>query len=92
MPATSQLYGAAPGWQLKSGARLAADPARGTSLVLPPGASAISPGFCADLDYPHFRFFNRFVAKDPAGGKILVEVVYPQLANPEWTDVIEFDG
>jgi hypothetical protein len=32
------------------------------------------------------------VAKDPAGGKILVEVVYPKLANPEWTDVIEFDG
>src|SRR3712207_5681261 len=40
----------APGWQLSSGARLAADPARGTSLVLPPGGSAISPGFCVDLD------------------------------------------
>ena len=84
--------GAAPGWQLKSGARLAADPARGTSLVLAPGASALSPGFCVDLDYPYFRFFNRFVAKDPSKGEILVEVVYPQLRNPEWTEVTKFDG
>ena len=82
----------APGWQLRNGAKLATDAARGVSLVLPPGGSAISPGMCVDLDYPHFRFFNKFVAKDPAGGKILVEVVYPQLASPEWTDVIEFDG
>ena len=82
----------APGWQLKSGAKLAADPSRGTSLVLPPGASAISPGFCVDLDYPHFRFFNHFVAKDPSKGEILVEVVYPQLRSPEWTEVSKFDG
>ena len=47
---------------------------------------------CVDLDYPHFRFAHKFVGKDPAGGKILVEVVYPQLRSPEWTEVIDFDG
>ena len=47
---------------------------------------------CIDLNYPHFRFANKFVATDPAVGKIRVEVVYPKLAYPEWTDVIEFDG
>ena len=89
---SGSFSGAVSGWQLRSGAKLAADTARGTSLVLPPGASAISPGMCVDLDYPYFRFFNKFVAKDPAGGKILVEVVYPQLANPHWTEVKDFDG
>lgn len=89
---SGSFTGPVAGWQLGTGAKLAADTARGTSLVLAPGASAISPGMCVDLDYPHLRFFNKFVAKDPAGGKIRVEVVYPQLANPHWTDVIEFDG
>lgn len=82
----------APGWQLRNGARLAPDAARGTSLVLPTGASAISPGFCVDLDYPHFRFANRFIARDPSKGEILVEVVYPKLARPDWTEVSKFDG
>lgn len=91
-PSGSFAGATAPGWQLHNGARLAADSARGTSLALPPGASAISPAMCVDLDFPHFRFANKFVARDPAGGKIRVEVVYPQLQSPEWTDVIEFDG
>ena len=91
-PSGSFTGAAAPGWQLRGGAKLAADAVRGTSLALPPGGSAISPGMCVDLDYPHFRFANKFVAKDPAGGKILVEVVYPQLRSPEWTEVIDFDG
>ena len=91
-PNGSFTNGIAPGWQLAGGAKLASDAVRGVSLVLPPGGSAISPGMCVDLDYPHFRFFSKFVAKDPAGGKILVEVVYPQLARPEWTEVKEFDG
>ena len=47
---------------------------------------------CVDLDYPHFRFANRFVAKDPTKGEINVEVVYPLLARPEWTEVTKFGG
>ena len=89
---SGSFTGAVSGWQLRNGAKLATDTVRGTSLALPPGASAISPGMCVDLDYPHFRFFNKFVAKDPAGGKILIEVTYPSLPGPEWTEVKEFDG
>jgi hypothetical protein len=91
-PSGSFTGASAAGWQFRGDASLAADAARGTSLTLRPGASAISPGMCVDLDYPHFRFANKFVARDPSKGKILVEVVYPQLRSPEWTEVIDFDG
>jgi len=82
----------APGWQLQGGARLAPDSVRGVGLALPAGASAISPGMCVDLDYPHLRFAQKVVGKDPAGLEIKAEVVYPQLSDPVWTDVKQFDG
>lgn len=84
--------GVAPGWQLRSGARLGADAGRGTSLVLPAGASAISPGMCVDLDYPHLRFAHKVVGKNASGVEIMVEVVYPRLPDPVWTEVKQFDG
>ena len=73
----------APGWQFTGGARLAADPARGPSLVIPPGASAISPGFCVDLALSALPVLQPASSPtDPSKGRILVEVVYPQLAGP----------
>lgn len=84
--------GVARGWQLRAGARLATDFGRGAGLALPAGASAVSPGMCVDLDYPHFRFANKVVGKGAKGVEIKIEVVYPQLADPEWTEVKQFDG
>jgi hypothetical protein len=39
----------APGWQLRGGARIVSDPARGAGLALPAGASVVSPAVCIDL-------------------------------------------
>jgi hypothetical protein len=80
------------GWQLKDGARLVSDAARGTALGLPAGASAISPGMCVDLDYPHLRLAHKVVGKGASNIELLTEVVYPQLPAPEWTEVKQFDG
>ncbi len=77
----------APSWQLAGGARV-----DGGSLVLPAGASAISPGMCVDLDYPHLRFAHQVVGAKASDMEIRVEVVYPQLAQPEWVEVKHFDG
>jgi hypothetical protein len=82
----------APGWQLRNGARFVGDGARGVGLALPPGASAISPGMCVDLDYPHFRFAHKVVGRNAGGVEINVEVTYPQLKRPVWTEVKQFDG
>jgi len=84
--------GVAPGWQLRDGARLAADKARGEGLALPAGASAISPAMCVDLDYTHLRFAHKVVGKDRSGVEIKVEVVYPRFGEPGWKEVKQFDG
>ena len=69
------------GWQLTGGAALAAGSGplrRGTtkSLRLPAGATATSPVFCVDLDYPTFRFFHaRGVSP------LSVDVIYPMLGT-----------
>ena len=56
--------------------------AANSSLRLRPGASATSPTFCVDLDYPTMRFFSAQVA---AGGaaKLNVDVIYPNLARSQ---------
>ena len=73
----------AAGWKLAGGALtvsgegmlgLGADSA---SLQLPAGASATSPTFCVDLNYPTFRFFAAQL--DPGKGKLSVDVVYPAI-------------
>jgi hypothetical protein len=48
----------------------------GSSLELPPGASATSPASCVTLTYPTLRFF----AGSDRPGKVAVEVVYD-----DWT-------
>jgi hypothetical protein len=45
------------------------------SLHLPAGASATSPAFCIDLDYPSFRFFGR------GSGDLEIDVVYPKVTG-----------
>lgn len=90
-PNGSFTGGAAPGGQLAGGARFATDSVRGTSLVLPAGASAVSPGMCVDLDYPHLRLARKAVG-NAAGLELRSEVVYPQLREPAWTEVKQFDG
>ena len=85
--------GAVPGWQLLDGARSPQIPCAGHRSRCPPGASAISPGMCVDLDYPHFRFFHQFVGqgsgrrRDPASRSST-----RSLPGPEWTEVKQFDG
>ena len=77
------------GWQLTGGAALAAGSGplrRGTvrSLRLPAGATATSPVFCVDLDYPTFRFFHARGASP-----LSVDVIYPVLGakKPKATSV-----
>jgi len=79
--------GGAGGWQLENGAFVGG--ASGGlnvlgmstgSLSLPAGASAVSPTFCVDERYPHFRFsyVQESLEED---ADIRVEVVYPGLAK-----------
>lgn len=84
--------GVAPGWQLRNGARIVSDPARGPGLALPAGASVVSPAMCVDLNYPHLRFAQKVVGTNAGGVEIRVDVVYPQNRNPVWTEVKQFDG
>ena len=72
----------ATGWQLAGGARLATDVTRGVGLALPAGASAISPGMCVDLDYPHLRFAQKVVGKNAAGLEIRAEVGSGRASSP----------
>ena len=82
----------APGWLLGGGARLASDTARGPGIVLPAGTSAISPAMCVDLNYPHLRFAHKVTGKNASGVEIGIEVVYPQVDDPMWTEVKKLDG
>lgn len=73
-------------WTLTGGARLAdgSGPLRfgaaRSSLQLSPGASATSPVFCVDLDYPTMRFFSvQRAAK--SSSKLDVDVIYPALGT-----------
>jgi hypothetical protein len=91
-PHGSFTDGVAPGWQLRGGASFVDDPARGTSLNLPAGASVISPGMCVDLNYPHARLAHKVVGAGASNLELRVEVVYPQLASPGWTAVRQFGG
>ena len=73
-------------WSLAGGATLT--PGSGplrlgaarSSLRLPPGASATSPVFCVDLDYPTMRFFStqRVLGSN---SKLNVDVIYPALGT-----------
>jgi hypothetical protein len=75
----------ADGWQLDGGASIS--PADGglqvlgtsqNALDLPVGGSAVSPTFCVDERYSHFRF--SFAQDSPdADADVRVEVVYPGL-------------
>jgi hypothetical protein len=50
----------APGWTLDAGATLTDSPAgTGTSLSLPPGASAVSPPICVTRDHVSARLFGQ---------------------------------
>jgi hypothetical protein len=74
------------GWQLSGAASLVSgnEPFRvlgashATSLRLRPGASATSPSFCIDLDYPTFRFFAAQVQAVADAG-LQVDVIYPDV-------------
>jgi hypothetical protein len=49
------------------------------SMTVPPSGSALSPAMCVDLHYPIFRFMAK-PAKTT--GRLKIEVVYPDSANP----------
>jgi hypothetical protein len=77
------------GWRFTGGAALAAGSGplrRGTSssLRIPAGATATSPVFCVDLDYPTFRFFHA-----QGASPLSVDVIYPALGakKPKATTV-----
>lgn len=88
------LYAPAPGgsfddgpggWQLDGGATVgAADGGLNVlgmstgALDLPVGSSALSPTFCVDERYPHFRFSYAQASLDE-DSDVRVEVVYPGL-------------
>lgn len=80
------------GWQLRDGATLDQSSSRGAAIALPAGASAISPMFCVDLLFPHARLAHRTIGGDPDGLKLRIEVVYPLVTTPVWTEVKAFDG
>jgi hypothetical protein len=93
------------GWQLAGGAKVISTD-KGRSLQLPRGASAISPSMCLDLNYPTFRMYHKVVKPktgllgsilglvlgSPEDADIRVEVVYPALVAPLWTEMTRFDG
>jgi hypothetical protein len=74
-----------PAWRLTGGAALTDNDAvlglgaDEGSLSLPAGATATSPVFCVDLDYPTFRFFAAQADEDK--GKLSVDVIYPAIAQ-----------
>jgi len=74
----------ADGWQLAGGAAIAVGSSAFSplgsgerSLQLPAGSSAISPAFCVDERYPHFRISVGQLGAKKA--KVRVSVVYPGL-------------
>jgi hypothetical protein len=87
------------GWQLSGGAKrvtesdpvhLGANDGDGV-LAMPRGGVAISPTMCVDLDYPTFRLLGKAVRR-PDSAAFRIEIVYPDVPNPHWEDVAEFDG
>jgi hypothetical protein len=82
---------AAAGWQLRGGAAVEQDRRRGGHLVLPVGASAVSPSMCIDLDYPHLRFSHKIRGRHAEAVDIKVDVVYPQAEAADWVGVAQFD-
>ncbi len=84
--------GVAEGWQFSSGAKLAQGGRNSAgSLALPPGASAVSPSMCVDLNYPTFRFYGKATG-EADDAEIMVEVVYPHVANPAFEEIKKFDA
>ena len=87
------------GWQLRGGAKIVTTD-KGRSLQLPKDATAISPSMCLDLNYPTFRMYHKVVKErngvlslgDADHAEIGVEVVYPEIPNPLWSEMKEFDG
>ena len=74
------------GWTLTGGATLTSGSgplglgAARTSLRLPPGASATSPRFCVDLDYPTLRYFSsKRVAQ--TSSNLRVGIIYPAIGE-----------
>ena len=82
---------AAPGWQLDGGAEIGSDARQGGQLVLPVGASAVSPSMCIDLDYPHLRFAHKVTGRHAKGVEIRVDVVYPQTEGADWVQTGRVD-
>jgi hypothetical protein len=70
------------GWTLTGGATTSTGSgplrlgAAAKSLRLPPGATATSPIFCVDLNYPTFRFFST-----KGNAPLSVDVIYPALGT-----------
>ena len=85
-------HGLPDGWQLDGGANLASGGRNSAgSLALPPGASAITPAMCIDLSYLHMRFYSKAMGS-AADAKIGVEVVYPDVRDPAFEEIKQFDG
>lgn len=61
-------FGADRGWQLRGGAALV-----NGQLALPPGAQALSPAMCVDLNYPTAR---TFVRQFPGDTRTKLSVIY----------------
>jgi hypothetical protein len=87
------------GWQLSGGAKrvteadpvdLGANDGLGM-LAMPKGATAISPTMCVDLHYPTFRLLGRAL-RLPDSAAFKIEIVYPDVANPQWIDLTKFEG
>ncbi len=72
----------AHGWTLTGGATTSTGSgplrlgAAAKSLRLPAGATATSPVFCVDLNYPTFRFFST-----KGNAPLSVDVIYPALGT-----------
>jgi len=79
-----------PGWGLHGGASVDQDDRHGGQLVLPAGASAVSPSMCIDLDYPHLRFSHKVTGRFAKAVDIKVEVIYPQTADAAWVGAGQF--
>jgi len=69
----------AGGWSLRNRAQVVYGNG-GKVLRLPERASATTPYFCVDLDYPTLRFFAADVG-DEGEGTLAVDLVYPGVAE-----------
>jgi hypothetical protein len=76
------------GWQLSPTASIEAGRSGG-ELVLPMGASAVSPRMCIDLDYPHLRFSQNATGRHAGAVAIKVDVIYPDVEAADWVGVAQ---